>query len=447
MLELRLIAGDAAAYRASLHELHAAGHRRVFLWPDNELAREAARHARAMGCDARLEAPGADVQAPESGPVPCLLLTETDPAGLSQQLLRLTDLRHGIVVAPRTRHARDARPLFLISIPKAGTHLLYALARAFGYDAGIILPEWPRPRHWYCVEYSNSHTRATDFFVDTVRRSPFGNRHHAFAVSPALFIYRNPLDILVSEANYYHRDGNAIFGGYLASRSFEERLLTLIDDPWLFGTIRDRMAGFVPWLEFPNVIPVSFEELVGARGGGDDAVQCRLIWSLQLKLHVPGAPDAFASQVFDPESATFSAGLIGSHRENFGERAWKRFLELPQDFMHAFGYATQGANGPGRFPLRTEEFILRPLATADETFRDTPILIEAGCHGRNIVRYRGRFYGARDENLAKLSDDGLARLPSALEIAPLKQKLAFLATPAGRLGQEILRFMHLFGIR
>jgi hypothetical protein len=398
-----------------------------------------------MGCDARLEAPGAAVQAPESGPVPCLVLAETDPTGLSQQLLGLVNLKNGIVVAPRTRHAYDARPLFLISIPKAGTHLLYALARAFGYDAGIICPEWPRPRHWYCVEYSNSHTRATDFFVDTVRRSPFGNRHHAFAVSPALFIYRNPLDILVSEANYYHRDGNAIFGGYLKNRSFEERLLTLIDDPWLFGTVRDRMAGFVPWLEFPNVVPVSFEALVGARGGGDDAVQRRLIWSLQLKLHVPGGPDAFASQVFDPESATFNAGQIGAHREKLGERALKRFLELPQDFMRALGYTAPDAAGSGRFPMRSEEFILRPLATAEEAFWDTPILIEAGCHGRNIVRYRGRFYGAGDEDLARLGDRELARLPSAAEIAPLKQKLAFLASGLGKMGQALTRLARRLG--
>lgn len=101
------------------------------------------------------------------------------------------------------------------------------------------------------------------------RRSPFGNRHHPFTTSPAPFIYRNPLDILVSKANYYHRDGNAAFSGYLQGRSFEERLPVLIDDPWLFGSIRDRIVGFVPWLA-PNVIPVSFEELVGARGGGDD---------------------------------------------------------------------------------------------------------------------------------------------------------------------------------
>jgi hypothetical protein len=445
MLELRLIAGDAPAFRAELERLHAAGLRRFTLWPDNELAREAARRARELGCDARIgDQP--DNPASGGGAAPCLILAETDPAGLSRQLLRLIDLKDGVVVAPRTRHAFDARPLFLISIPKAGTHLLYALAQAFGYDAGIILPDWPRPRHWYCVEYSNSHTRATDFFVDSVRRSPFGNRHHAFATSPALFIYRNPLDIVISEANYYHRDGNAIFGGYLKDRSFEERLLALIDDPWLFGTIRDRMAGFVPWLAFSNVVPVSFEELVGARGGGDDAVQRRLIWSLQLKLHVPGRPDDFAAQVFDPESATFNAGQIGSHREKLGERARKRFLEQPQDFMQALGYAAQEANGTGRFPRRAEEFIQRSLATAEETFWDTPILIEAGCHGRNIVRYRGRFYGTRDEDLAKLEDRDLARLPSAEETAALKHKLAFLASGLGRMGQAFSRVARRLGL-
>jgi hypothetical protein len=301
---------------------------------------------------------------------------------------------------------------------------LYALARAFGYHAGIICPEWPRPRHWYCVEYSNSHTRATDFFVDSVRRSPFGNRHHPFATSPALFMYRNPLDILVSEANYYHRDGNAIFGGYLGNRSFEERLLTLINDPWLFGSFRDRMAGFVPWLEFPNVVPLSFEELVGARGGADDAVQRRLIWSLQLKLHVPGRPDVFASQVFDPESATFNAGQIGAHREKLGERALRGFMRLPQDFMAAFGYASPGGNGAERYPRRAEEFIRRPLVTGAQSFLDTPILIETGFHDRSIVRYRGRFYAPKNENLEELTDAELARVPSDTDMPILKQKIA-----------------------
>lgn len=439
MLELRLIATGSNALRSAVRELHAQGHRRLTLWPDNDLAAEVLRYAKEVGCDARINAPDLANAAAERGPAPSLLITETDPAALSGHLHGLVDLKDGIVLAPRTRYAYDARPLFLISIPKAGTHLLYTLAEAFGYAAGIVCPEWPRPRHWYCIEYSNSHTRATDFFIDTVRRSPFGNRHHPFATSPALLIYRNPLDILISEANYYHRDGNAIFGGYLQNRSFEERLLTLIDDPWLFGSFRDRMAGFVPWLEFPNVIPVSFEELVGARGGGDDAVQRRLIWSLQLKLHLPGTPDTFASRVFDTESATFNAGQIGSHHEKLGENARKRFLGLPQDFMSAFGYAL-GDGEARRYSQRAEEFIRRPLETAKDTYWNIPILIETGCHSRNIVRFRGRFYGTRDEDLTALTSFQLSILPSAADIVLLRHKLAVSVSLIEQLRHLLMRF-------
>lgn len=431
MLELRLIEGATTAFQSAVRELHDQGRRRMHVYPPGPMAEDVARYAREAGCEARVGAP--DAPAAGADAVPCHILTETDPAALSGLLLKLIDLESGIVVAPRTLHAGDARPLFLISIPKAGTHLLYSLAQAFGYHAGIICPEWPKPGLWYCLEYSNSHTRATDFFIDTVRRRPFGNRHHPFATSPALFIYRNPLDILVSEANYYHREGKTLFAGYLSGKSFEERLLTLINDPWLFGTFRDRMAGFVPWLDFPNVVPFSFEEIVGARGGGDDAVQRRLIWSLQLKLHVPGCPETFAARVFDPDSPTFNEGRIGSHREKLGAPALQAFGRLPQDFMQAFGYAQPGANTPSFLPARAEEFIRRPLVTVRETFQDTPIQLETDYRGYNIVRYRGRFYACTNEDVSRLTDVELSSLPSTTDLATLKQRLSLLSPGLVRL--------------
>ena len=233
-------------------------------------------------------------------------MCETEEPQVSDSLLSLVDV-NARVVAVKTDRFWAEQPLFLISIPKSGTHLLYRLAEAMGYRAAVQLQDDPAPGYWYCVEYTNSHTTAKDFFVDTVRRSPFGNRHHPFMRSPAIFIYRNPLDILASEAQSYHREGKAAFAGYFSGLGQEERLLRLIDDPWLLGTARDRIGAFLPWLGLPNVVPVSFEELVGPRGGGDAEQQRRVIWSIQLKLHVPGAPDTYASQVFDPQSPTFDS--------------------------------------------------------------------------------------------------------------------------------------------
>lgn len=316
-----------------------------------------------------------------------------DDDSLSGALMGFVDLEDGVVVAPVTaRHFRN-QPLFLISIPKSGTHLLYELVQAFGYGAGISLPDTPLPMNWYCLEYANSHTSARDFFIDTVRRAPFGNRHHPFPHTPTLFIYRNPLDIVVSEANYYHRDGNTVFEGYFAGLSFEERLLRLIDDPWLMGSIRDRVGGFIPWLSFPNVVPLSFEELIGPNGGGDLNIQTRLIWSLQLKLQVDGNARDFGDQVFNKNSATFHAGQIGAHRTLLTDRARAQLDTLPKDYLEAFGYDDHSAPNPTRYSHRIDEYRRRAIKLAPVRFDDTPIVVEYNYLGHNIVRFRGKFYG------------------------------------------------------
>ena len=141
----------------------------------------------------------------------------------------------------------------------AGTHLLIELARAFGYLPGEEAPANPIAGAWHYLEFTNSHTAAPDFFIDTVRRQPHGNRAHPFPHHPSLFIYRNPLDIVTSEANYYQEDGSTVFAGYLDALDYDQRLLRLIDDPWLMGSVRDRVGKFAAWLEFGSVIPVSFD--------------------------------------------------------------------------------------------------------------------------------------------------------------------------------------------
>ena len=312
---------------------------------------------------------------------------------VSAALMDYIDLEDGVVVAPVTpRHFRN-QALFLISIPKAGTHLLYELVQAFGYGAGISLPDNPLPGNWYCLEYSNSHTSARDFFIDSVRRAPFGNRHHPFAHTPTLFIYRNPLDIVVSEANYYHRDGNTLFQGYFAGLSFEERLLRLIDDPWLLDSLRDRAGAFIPWLSFPNVVPLSFEELIGPNGGGDIEIQTRLIWSLQLKLHVDGNARDFGDLVFNKNSATFHAGQIGAHQTLLTQRSRVKLDTLPKDYLEIYGYDDHSAPSPSPYSRHREQYRLRPLQLEPVRFDDTPIVVEYNYLGHNIVAFRGSFYG------------------------------------------------------
>lgn len=341
-----------------------------------------------------------------------ILMLSNQADQLSEDLLALIDVKNCLVVAQRTQHYFAHRPLFLISIPKSGTHLLYELAEAFGYFRGIECPDNPAPQTWYCVEYSNSHTVARDFFVDTVRRSVFGNRHHPFMSNPAIFIYRNPLDILVSEANYYHRDNRTPFSAYFASKDFRGRLNALIHDDWLLGNIRSRIGGFAPWLCLPNVIPISFEELIGEKGGGSDDIQADSIWSMQLKLHIPGVPEEYGQRVFNKNSATFNDGKIGGFRNQIDKTTLKGFFSLDQDFMEEFGYVKRPATLLSRLryrwlqmwspkaltssvsthPLRTDEFRRRPLKCSGKPFANTPVTVEYNYLDLyNIVQYREKY--------------------------------------------------------
>ena len=363
--------------------------------------------------------------------VDAVLVPLASGEALSAVLLQLLDLDCGTVIIPETDWYFKNRPLFLISIPKAGTHLLYELARAFGYAGGIVANAAAvRPGQWYCVEYSNSHTSAPHFF-DLVRQNPFGNRDHPFMRNPAIFIYRNPRDVLVSEANYCHKDGNSALAGYWAKFSPEERLLRLIDDPWLIGNFRDRMGEFVPWLEMPNVIPISFEELIGPKGGGDATLQRRLIWSLQLKLQIPGSPDAFAAQVFNPRSPTFFAGKIGAWHRSFSPDVEKRYSALPQDFQAEFGYARSADGSIPIYSTRIDEFRRRKLSFSKADFNSIPMALEYGFLGFNIVSFGGRVYALAESlgalDLATMSADDLAVLPNAKTVDEVKY-LAALST-------------------
>lgn len=352
--------------------------------------------ARAVAARAPAQCPGIEVElgsARSRGaePAPVAVLCETDGARLGAALMDYIDRPDVTIIAAMTDWHWNRRPLFLISIPKAGTHLLTELVHAFGYSSGGEPDPRALPGYWHFLEFTNSHTAAPDFFVDSVRRAPYGNRAHPFAHHPSVFIYRNPLDIVASEANYYYEDGATTFSGYLDALPYEERLLRLIDDPWLLGSIRDRVGKFAAWLEFGSVIPVSYEELVGAQGGGSDAAQIDAIWSLMLRLQVPGRPEDVAARIFNANAETFRTGRIGGHERRFTPAAWEKFRALPQDFMQAFGYGGRPTEGPW-LPSRAAEFRRRRPRYSRAELGNTAFVVRSNFLGKKIVRHRDRFW-------------------------------------------------------
>lgn len=406
--------GLQTVWEGGIRSIHAVGE------PEWTAALRAAAADRGMALH-RHDDPSSAAGAP--GPK-AIVFGETDGERLGDRLMSCVGLDDVAVLAPVTDWHFTRKPLFLVSIPKAGTHLLYELARALGYDAGVECPEFPQGKTWYCVEYSNSHTVARDFFVDTVRHAPFGNRHHRFMRSPALFMYRHPLDILVSEAHYYHRDGKTAFAGWLSRYTFEERIERLCSDNWLMGSLRERIGGFLPWLDFPNVIPLSFEELIGEAGGGSAQDQRDLIWSIQLKLQAPGDAAAIAAAVFNPHSATFRAGQIGAYRNQLPAQTIEMWSERNADLLSQLSYATDGTIG---LPVDRAQRRRCPIRYSKVDDDRQPVTIEADFLGCNLVRYDNRIYAvpraAGAIALDKAPEAKLAALPSAESIGEVKSLL------------------------
>jgi hypothetical protein len=204
-----------------------------------------------------------------------------------------------------------------------------------------------------------------------------------------------------------------------------ERISRLISGTWLFRNLRDRIAGYLGWLDLGNVLPISFEELVGERGGGNKELQVSLIDSLQVRLDIPGNASKIAERVFSERSPTFRAGQIGSHRDVLRHSHYELLAELPQDFLETLGYQV---GTPNFFSSRIGEFRRKSLKLRSVELEEIPILIQNDFFGHNIVYFRRRYFGVQQSRgaveWAKLDASELASFLSGATEEECKLRIA-----------------------
>jgi hypothetical protein len=338
---------DLDGYVRAIATAVAEGARTVRIAPGSVNAVSLANFARAqLPADVKVEALTElpDISVSETAGLDtstACVLVPREGQDLASLLLHFLDWRGSWLIAPETARSCSRAPLFLVAMPKAGANLLVEFARRLGYRDGVEFKESAKPAHWYYLEHSNPHTAASDFFNDSLRQNPSDPRAHAFPRTPTLFIYRNPLDIWAAEGDDVQKGGSAIALGYLRDLPHEGRLRCLLNDPWLLGSVRDRVGRFLAWLRFPSVIPLSYEELIGAKGGGDDRAQEDLVWSIQLKLRVPGQPRRIVAGMVEAGILALDDGNAGRYRKVLTSRLFDQFLRAKQDFMEILGYTAQ----------------------------------------------------------------------------------------------------------
>ena len=319
-----------------------------------------------------------------------LFCAVSDPVKLSRSLTRLGNLRSGLVWAPKTSHYFKSRPVFVQSVPKSGTHIVFECLKAFGYaeppsldlpdfDASLADGVFYNLQHMPISCLSSPYQRFPQFIQSLAR-------------SVTVFIVRDPRDVAVSLAYYlaaqtdYHittslfrempiaeRVGRVLTGEYPIP-IYLNRYLNLS------GGIRELLAPYLTWWSdtFPNVWRMRYEDIIGADGGGDAGRQLQTIWELQLALHVPGRPGNYRDRVFSRDALTFRRGQIGDYLIDFSKDHHELFERSAGDVLGTLGYG-------GRWKIRRDFAVLFPHAHELSATVATQLRSELASHGRDFL--------------------------------------------------------------
>lgn len=162
-----------------------------------------------------------------------------------------------------------------------------------------------------------------------------------------IFMYRDPRDVILSMVNFLsgktaHGFGNfSEFLGYSrilsTKETLEDKLTYALSDP-SFPCNGDHERCL--WLlNHPDVCNVSFEELVGAAGGGSDEAQEAAVRRVVEFLGLPHDPKNLTGKLFRRDAFTFFRGQIGSWREAFTPAQAPLVARRLREMIDLYGYS------------------------------------------------------------------------------------------------------------
>lgn len=263
---------------------------------------------------------------------------------------------------------RTGPKVMINSIPKAGTHLLttYVQNSPSLMDAHLHIQRWDvlklptgaPTESWDRVSLRDDRLHK---LLRTVRGGQIVTGHlYYLAAANEVFasqgfrvvnLVRNPRDMLVSRLHYIlglkrHHLHHALADQYPDGKS---RLKALIVGPdagkdnvgGLFRPYRTMLEGFVGWTDAPDVLTLRYEDLVGAKGGGDRKVQEASLSRFFEHVGQPMSHEKIAEIIDEgaaQKSATLRKGRIGDWRETFDDEIEALFQAEVGDVAKALGY-------------------------------------------------------------------------------------------------------------
>jgi hypothetical protein len=249
----------------------------------------------------------------------------------------------------------DGPRIIANSMPKSGTHLLGGMLgqlprmRFFGryavfeyadrfdgqwridiLDEGLGLM---RPNH-----YMGGHLVHDPRVEDVIRTSG----------AKLVTILRDPRAIVVS-GSHYVIDNEQMRGRDDVTAAFPTREAVLEamvhghgqpGDKFFLPDIGERFAAYVDWMDVDLGIIVTFEDLIGAQGGGDDELQRNTVIRLLEYLgYDQGGVSAaeLADRLFSAKSATFRKGRVDSWRDELPRQLADEVARLCRPHIERLG--------------------------------------------------------------------------------------------------------------
>ena len=235
----------------------------------------------------------------------------------------------------------DLPRALVVSLPKAGTHLV---ERAICLHPRLYRRFLPTLNPENVGEEGLAGVvRAQRPGQVVVAHLPFDHAYpELLAGVKTLFVIRDPRDIAVSLAHYIESRGDhPLHFAYSERPDTRSRIeLAILGDTEArppAPSLESLLAAFAGWLD-SGALVVRFEELIGARGGGDDETQARTIRAIYDHLGL-AVPARVSDRLFSSASPTFRTGQIGGWRGSFNSELEALFEQEAGDWMETYGYS------------------------------------------------------------------------------------------------------------
>lgn len=270
-------------------------------------------------------------------------------AYLAQKRVQHLIMRHIIPLNGNERRAMIEGPrIFANSIPKSGTHLLrHILSMMPG-----IIDRWTyhyaeeicdykkqlsRGKHGQIISAHMYWNNALSEFLDQAGYKKF-------------LMVRDLRDVCVSSAHYCAKDKRHRLYDYFNSLgSWPEQLSAAIQgidanklaDGVRSKSIAEHIDGYVPWVHDKRCLVIKFEDLVGAKGGGDLENQMNTIRRISTHIGLNLGDDKIreiAVNSFTNKTKTFRKGQIGGWRDEFSGENIELFKQVAGNQLIELGY-------------------------------------------------------------------------------------------------------------